>query len=231
MKQARIIVPNSLAEITLGQYQEYLKATDGLDQEKDAETINHKAIEHFCQTDYQSTLHIPVNEYNRILEIIGKAFSVKPQFIQTFKMYDLEYGFIPKMDSMTLGEYVDLESSFGNWDKMHQAMAVLYRPIAKKVKDKYGVIPYSADEDVMELMKDMPLDVAMGSTVFFYSLGKDLSKATLNYLQRVMKRKDIQEPLKKALEKNGDGISQFTDSLKETYEGLMKSPAFHYTSV
>ena len=47
-EKVKIIVPNSLAEVTLGQYQNYLKDIDKLNPEKDAKTINKKLIEHFC---------------------------------------------------------------------------------------------------------------------------------------------------------------------------------------
>jgi hypothetical protein len=228
MKEAKVIVPTSLSEITLGQYQDYSKSIDGLDQEQDVDEINKLTIEHFCTTDYSDILEMPMNEYNIILEIIRKAFTVKPQFKNKFTMGNIKYGFIPKLDNMSLGEYVDLESSFGDWENMHQAMAVLYRPIAKEVKDKYGIIPYDPNEDVIELMKGMPLDVVMGSTVFFYNLGKDLSIATLSFLEKAVQSKDLEEPLKKALEKNGGGINQFMASLRETSEGLTKSLDYQY---
>jgi hypothetical protein len=50
---------------------------------------------------------------------------------------------------------------------MHKAMAVLYRPVNFKAKDKYTVAPYKVNEEIQELMKEMPLDVAISSMVFF----------------------------------------------------------------
>jgi len=230
MKEAKIIVPDSLAEITLGQYQEYLAAIDGLDEDEDQDEINHKAIETFCTTDYDSILSIPVNQYQSILEILNRAFSAKQVFIQKFDMGGFKFGFIPKLDDMSLGEYIDLEANFTDWQDMHKAMAILYRPIAVEKKSKYGIIPYDPDEDRQEMMKDMPMSVVMGSTVFFYSLGTELSKATLSYLERVVTRKDINSALKKTLAQNGDGINRFMESLKEISEGLMKLPSFQSTS-
>ena len=230
MKEAKIIVPDSLAEITLGEYQEYLAAIDGLDEETEQDEINHKAIEAFCKTDYDSILSIPLQQYQRILEVLNNAFSAKTHFIQKFDMGEFKFGFIPKLDEMSLGEYIDLESNFSDWQQMHKAMAILYRPIAVEKKQKYAIIPYEVDEDRQDMMKDMPLSVVMGCTVFFYSLGTELSKATLNYLERVVKRKDINSALKKTLEQNGDGINQFMVSLKETSEGLMRLPHFQFTS-
>ena len=231
MKEAKIIVPDSLLEISLGQYQEYLQAIDGLDEDQDKDEINNKAIEAFCTTDYDSTLSIPIGTYDKILAVLNNAFSAKQQFIQKFDMGEFKFGFIPKLDEMSLGEYIDLESYFGDWQEIHKAMAILYRPIAVEKKDKYGIIPYEPDDDRQDMMKDMPLSVVMGCTVFFYRLGTELSKATLSYLEKVIKRKDINSQVKMALERNGDGINQFMDSLKEISEGLMKSPHFQSTNV
>lgn len=38
-------------------------------------------------------------------------------------------GFLPKLDEITLGEFIDVESNIGDWQNIHKAMAVLYRPV------------------------------------------------------------------------------------------------------
>ncbi len=78
-------------------------------------------------------------------------------------------------------------------------------------------------------MKDAPVNVALGAMVFFYRLGKKLSKYTMDYLllQQNQKGASMQE---KDLERNGDGINQFMLSLEKTYQELMKLQRFHYTS-
>ena len=78
-------------------------------------------------------------------------------------------------------------------------------------------------------MKDAPINVALGAMVFFYRLGKKLSKYTMDYLQHQQTLQDSK--LDKDLEKSGDGISQFTLLLEEKYQELMKSQKFHYTNV
>ena len=139
-------------------------------------------------------------------------------------------GFVPKLDDITLGEYVDIETNITDWQKMHKAMAVLYRPVNFKAKDKYGIAPYKVNEEVQELMKEMPLDVAISSMVFFYSLGKELLGAIPKYLEQHLKKEDMQQ-LEMHLEKNGVGINQFMHSLKEMSGTLIQLPNFHSTSV
>jgi len=132
-------------------------------------------------------------------------------------------GFIPKLDDMSLGEYIDCENYIGKWQDMHKAMAVLYRPVNFKSKDKYTIAPYKPSEQLQDAMKDIPLSVVMGSMVFFYRLGMELSMATQNYIRRSLK-KDITSQVKMALEQSGDGINQYMHSLKEMYAGLTKLP-------
>ena len=84
-------------------------------------------------------------------------FEQKPQLITRFTMNGVEYGFIPNLDDMTLGEYVDLDTYISQWDRMEYAMAVLYRPIKDKYKQKYNIEEYTATDQ--EKMKDMPLSL------------------------------------------------------------------------
>ena len=40
------------------------------------------------------------------------------------------------LDDMTLGEYIDLDNTLGEWQEMHKAMSILYRPITFQRKNK-----------------------------------------------------------------------------------------------
>ena len=46
-------------------------------------------------------------------------------------------------------------------------MAVLYRPVVDTDKNKYSIQEYKAEGQ--EIMKDMPMDVVLGSMLFFLS--------------------------------------------------------------
>ena len=215
MKKIELEVPSSLESITLRQYQKYLKVANKNEGDEYSDFLNKKLIEIFCNINLNNVESIPVVEFDKVLNIIQKAFEKKWGLTKTFKLLDVEMGFIPKLDDMSLGEYVDVEASLGDWQNIHKAMAVLYRPINFKSGDKYTIAPYQPSDEVSELMREMPLSVVMGSMVFFYSLGIELSKASLSYLEMEMKRAKTSQ-LKEALEKNGVGISQFMESLKET---------------
>ena len=135
--------------------------------------------------------------------------------IRTFKIQKTEYGFHPQLDDLTLGEYIDLDSFIGDWDNMEKAMNVLYRPIIVKLKDKYTIDNYNINN--YDILLNMPMDVVMSSIFFLWNLGLDLSKIITNSLDN-----QDQEVLTQYLnsQKNGDGINQFTDSLREMLQEL-----------
>lgn len=210
--RVNINVPTDLSEISLGQYQKFLK----IQQENDNENfLATKMIEIFCDIDNKNVFQMKAKDIHRITNILADMFEQKPQLINRFTMGGVEYGFIPNLDDMTLGEYVDLDTYISQWERMEYAMSVLYRPIKESYKHKYTIEEYKAIDQ--EKMKDMPLSVVFGSMLFFYRLGIDLSRVMTNYLeggnQTHLAGMD-------SLRKNGDGISQFTHSLKEILHDL-----------
>ena len=92
-------------------------------------------------------------------------FNQKPPLVREFTMKGKEYGFIPKLEDMSFGEYVDLDTYVGDFENIHRAMAVLYRPITQKYNDKYLIEEYEGDDN--EIMKDMPMDAVLSSIIFF----------------------------------------------------------------
>lgn len=233
-KTIELEVPTSLADIKLWQYQKYMKILDAhKDQEHTEDLVNFlnmKLVEIFCNVSLRDVSEIPYSEYRKILDILNQAFSEKPKLINRFMLLDVDMGFVPKLDDISLGEYVDIENNISDWQKIHKAMAVLYRPVNFKSKDKYGISPYKVNEEIQELMKEMPLDVVMSSMLFFYNLGKDLLKAIPKYLEQNLKKEDMQT-LDKHLQKSGGGINQFMHSLREMSDISIQLPSFHSMSV
>ena len=207
-----ITIPTSLNEITLEQYQRYLSIAK---DNKDTTFLNHKMIEIFCGVSLLEVSLMKMKDINDILLRLEETFKTNTdKLIRTFKHNGVEYGFIPNLDEITLGEYTDLDTYISDWDNMHKAMAVLYRPIIKKVLNNYSIKEYNGSHEYSELMKSMPLDVALSSTVFFFNLLTELLNYTVNFLET---DKQIQRLLEKPnLELSGDGIQAITHLLKET---------------
>ena len=229
-------VPQKLEAIKLRQYQEYLKIQKENESNEDAANfLNSKCIQIFCGLTLKESYNLPVTMFDGVLSQIGKCFEEPTPLIKEFSMtgsngVEVNFGMIPSLDEMTFGEYVDLESFMSDWDSMHKAMSVLYRPITFNKNGKYLIEDYDGTDRYWEVMKDAPVNVALGAMVFFYRLGKKLCKYTMDYLllQQKQNQTSTQE---KALERNGDGINQFMLSLEKTYQELVKSQKFHYTSV
>ena len=227
-------VPQTLNDITLEQYQKYMKV---MDAHKDAEEtdeltnfLNMKLVEIFCNISLAEVDKISVRGFNKVLEILNNAFSEKPKLIRRFKLEGVDMGFIPKLDDISLGEYIDIESNISNWQKMHVVMSVMYRPVNFKLGDKYTIAPYEAKEEVQQIMKSMPMDVVLSSMVFFYDLGKVLLRAIPRYMEKNLSKKDMQL-LEARLAKSGDGINQYMHSLKEMSLDLTRLQNYHFSSV
>jgi hypothetical protein len=204
-------VPTELNELTLGQYQKFLKVQK---DNGDGIFVAQKMIEIFCGIDLKDTFKIKITDINEIVAILNDILDVKPDLINRFKLDNVEYGFIPILEDISLGEYIDIETHLQSWDDMHKAMSVLYRPIAQSHKDKYNIIEYEALET--NVMKDMPLDVCFSSVVFFYNLGIELSSNMMDYLTD-QEMNNLSTDQVNSM-KDGGGILQFTNSLKDVLQ-------------
>jgi hypothetical protein len=223
-------VPTTLGDITLGQYQRYMKLVEqNKDDESATDFLNMKLIEIFCNVELKDVMRIPVSEVEKVLAILGKAFEERPEIIRHFKLLNVDMGFIPNLERISLGEYIDAEDNISDWETMHKAMAVLYRPVNFKSKERYSIAPYDPSDEVSELMKEMPLSVAMSAMVFFYDLAKELLRAIPNYIQKSLTEEQTYL-LKQTLAQSGDGISQYMDSLKEMSFGSMPSQKANYSN-
>ena len=207
-----LIVPNSLKEITLKQYQKFIKIQKEND---DPYFLQCKMIEIFCNLDSNAVRNIKLSDADKIVNVLNLMFEEKPKLINTFKLGKVEYGFIPKLEDISLGEYVDLDTYMGDWDNMHIAMNVLYRPITKKIKDKYLIEDYNTESK--DKLDEIPLDVVLGSVFFFYNLGMELSTVMLNYLEEEEVNNLMQQ---QTFQKNGVGTKVSLDSLKEILQDL-----------
>lgn len=223
----------SIDAIPLSQYQKYVKIVDDNKENKDQEFLSLKLLNIFCGITMKQAYELPISEYESILKHLSGLLSEKSVLQRRFYMTDpkgkkVEFGFIPNLDKMSLGEYIDAEKYISNWEDMHKAMAVLYRPIVAGNKDFYLIEKYKGSDKYSDVMKDAPCSVAVGSMLFFLSLGIELSKTTLGSLlnQQQISKEGL---LAKDLEKNGGGINQYTRLQKEMYLKLTKLQELIYT--
>ena len=205
-------IPDTLSEITLGQYQKYLKYQKDNDDEN---FLAIKMIEVFCGLRNQTVRAMKAKSIRDITRILTDMFNEKPELVKQFQMKGITYGFMPDLENMSFGEYIDLDTFIGDHQNIHKAMAVLYRPITQSYKDKYTIEKYTGDK--YEEMVHMPMDAVLGSILFFYHLGMELSTAMLNSLED-QEEENLVQYLSSI--KSGDGINQFSVSLKGILDDL-----------
>ena len=172
-------VPTSLNDIPLYQYQKFIKTFENADDITE-EYAGIKMLEIFCGLKIDEALEVKISDVNKITDKINKALSEKPLLVTRFKIGNTEFGFVPQLDDLTFGEFVDIENNIGDWETMHKAMSVLYRPITDRIKGKYQIEKYRGDS-WHDAMLNMPSSVAISAINFFFHLENDLLKATLAY--------------------------------------------------
>ena len=218
-----ITLPTTLSDIPLHRYQEFIEMKEN---SNDEEFIAQKMIQIFCNIDLGKVAKIKMKDLNELITHFTKVFSAKPKLVHRFKIKDLEFGFIPRFEDISFGEYVDLENFLKDWKTYHKALSVMYRPIKTRYKDKYEIEDYEPNEDMQQVMKHAPLDVAISSSFFLSSLGVELIKATRTYLQKELK-KMTKDSTNIAKDRNfsaiGNGTLLSMDWLTETLQSLTKS--------
>tara|TARA_R100001377_G_scaffold78994_1_gene56968 strand:- start:37 stop:693 length:657 start_codon:yes stop_codon:yes gene_type:complete len=216
--QVEVTVPDSLNQVKLKGYQELLlkeKPTDD-DLLKCILNINTKELGKIKDKDVDN-----------LLEIINNLFKEERKFIPQFKMKGVLYGFIPNLDDITYGENKDVTAYISDWGNMHKAMAVLFRPITQKQGSKYLIEEYEGSHKYSEMMKSMPLDVALGAMVFFWNLTNALLNSIPNYLETELQKEQMQGAV--SLE-SGEAIANYIVSLKETLQDLQKLQDYPFIS-
>ena len=231
-------IPSSLSDITLGQYQKYIKDIKHLtDKEEptqeEIEFSNLKLLECFCDINLKQAYQLPMTEFSSVINHINELFNVDHKLHNKFQMTDpdgnkVTFGFIPKLEDISMGEFVDLEKYIADWQQMHKAMAILYRPVTHEKNNFYLIEDYEGSDKYSDVMKDSPIQAALGSMVFFYSLGTELSKHLMDSLAKHLKE---DSDFKQHLEQSGVGINQFTHSLEEMSENLKKLQSSPFLNV
>ena len=115
----------------------------------------------------------------RIIEIDGKR-----------------YGFHPDLDSITLGEWADLET-FIKQDiekNLPEVMAILYRPVTEETDSGvYTIAAYDGNITIRaEEMKKMSAEQVQSALVFFWHLGNVLLMTLPSFLMERLKEMKMQ---------------------------------------
>jgi len=223
--KATITIPESLNEITLSQYKDFLEVAE----KTEGDLLAQRMIEKFCNVPLHQVLLIKLKDVREIVNDLNTMFDTKQPLQRTFTLGKQKFGMIPNLDEMEFGEYIDLETNITEWETMNKAMAVLFRPITSQVDGKYEIEPYNGSATYSEVMLFAPLDVVLGACFFLFSLGNELLKHTQSYLVEEVMEMATQH--KNSSTQTGDGTTQSMQYQKATLASLKELLDYPYTNV
>ena len=181
-------IPENKSDISLVKFLEIEKLYK--DAEENETEVNEKKIISVClDIPYHYVDRLPFEEYQLAVESITKALSSESTFYQRFEYKGIEFGFIPDLEKITVGEFAALDMFMKEPQKNAlEIINVLYRPItdeveytnwwSKKTVKKYTIESYDEDDrehgekvDV-SFFKDVPYEIYEGAMVFFLQFRK-----------------------------------------------------------
>ena len=189
VKEFKLI--NSWADVTLETWLKLVDFATGTKTEEATETIAalsdipKKLIKELALSDVAVIM-------SKIAELQAKQDTTLKRIIE---INDVEYGFHPDLNKITLGEYADIEQFIKNGieTNLPELCAVLYRPVKEKKNDIYIIDAYDGDITLRtEEMKMMTAEQVQSALVFFYHLGKVLSGILPLYLMERLKETKTQ---------------------------------------
>ena len=182
---------NSWSDVTLSTWLQLIDFETGTKTEEATETIA-------ALSDIPKKLikELSLSDVAVIMSKVGELQAKQDTKLKRIiEINDVEYGFHPDLDSISLGEYADIEQFIKNGiDKqLPELMSVLYRPIKLKKNDIYIIEPYDGDIRLRaEEMKLMSAEQVQSALFFFYNLGKVFSEILPLYLMERLKETKTQ---------------------------------------
>ena len=215
--KVKLTIPTSLSEIRLKDYVRFMNVVKG---SNDTEFINQKMVECFCGIDLKDVAKISLKDLDELVIHFNKLFETKGNFIERFKFQGQEFGFIPNLDKITNGEYMDIDSNISDVNNYHTLMGIMYRPITQTYKNKYLIEYYDPDNINFDNFKELTLDIVLPALVFFYRLGTELLTVLPRFLEEEVSKMNTAKSTNSG--ESGDGINAYIHSLKEMLPDLMK---------
>lgn len=177
----KVLVPTSINDITLEQYQRFSKINT---ENQDEEFFIFKTIEIFCGIDMKTISKFPFKDAKSISEDIIAVLDQNVPFTDRFELEGVRYGFIPDLQAMSLGEFIDLEENLRDPQNFHIAASVMYRPVTKEYKELYAIDGYEASKKAQLDMKSAPIGIISSAVVFFYNIVNELLMVSRDFSQK-----------------------------------------------
>ena len=177
----KVSIPADYSSISVKQYVDYHAAKNDIDKLVSISNLPKDKAE---QIPFQ---HLPT--------LLG-AFedtltNESAKFFETITIKDKDFGFIPDLYSISMGEYADISTWAADVNaNMVKIMGTLYRPIDKRVGSKYTIVAHNkaSREQVQDYVEQMTLEQFNGALLFFSTLLNELSNTSLDYLENEVKK-------------------------------------------
>ena len=174
----KIQVPTHINDITLEQYQRFALINT---EEQDKEFFMFKTIEIFCGVDIALVSKMRLKDAESISNEVLEVLQQNVPFTNKFELDGVKYGFIPDLQAISLGEFIDLEEGLSKDKDFHKAASVMFRPIVKEFGELYTIDGYEASTEMHHVMKQAPVGVISAAIVFFYNIANELLKASQDF--------------------------------------------------
>ena len=174
----KIQVPTHINDITLEQYQRFALINT---EEQDKEFFMFKTIEIFCGVDIAIVSKMRLSDAESISNEVLEVLQQNVPFTNKFELEGVKYGFIPDLQAISLGEFIDLEEGLSKDKDFHKAASVMFRPIIKEFGELYTIEGYEASTEMHHVMKQAPVGIISAAIVFFYNIAKELLKASQDF--------------------------------------------------
>jgi hypothetical protein len=120
--------------------------------------------------------------------------------VNKFTFNGVKYGLV-NFDEMSIGEFADLDVILGSQQadsKIHEVLAILYRPITKNTLFSYEIEPYEfkSYKERIQAFLDLPVKYAKSAISFFLCFG--LASAGLTQIYLTLPKKRQRQMIKEA---------------------------------
>lgn len=214
-RSVKIEIPEALADISIEKYKKFIMmATEDNGDEQ--------ALYHFCGLTPDQQENMKKKDRDYIREKIAAVLAERPMLTQTFTYRGVEYGFHPKLEDISMGEYVDLDELLKEpYKNAEKVLGILYRPITKKMYGRHLVETYDPDRHDGRGFQDLGADIFLGCLLFFYRLEISL---LVTFLRSSQKEEEMNQPStdKRSSQENGVGMAQSIRLLEVISQSLMK---------
>lgn len=209
-RSVSIEIPESLSDIKLSAYKKFILMAN-------EENGDELALYHFCGLTPDQQEGMKKKDLDEIRNQIGNVLLEKPNLMKSFKYKGKEYGFHPKLEDISMGEYIDLDEYLKEpYKNAEKILGVLYRPITNKMFGRHSIENYDPDKHHGEGFQDLSADIFLGCLLFFYRIENNLQITFLKSLEK--EQRDMISNLISA--ESGDGMEQFIKLLREISSSL-----------